>query len=71
MGHPNWLSNACLSLSKKLTHPCFIGPRDSTAMAVKSFLCLTPVFFEILRSEAFSKVAPLIADVLGRWELAI
>ena len=28
------------------------------------------MYFEILRSEASSAVAPLTADVLGRWELA-
>ena len=39
-------------------------------MATKSYLCLTPAYFEILRSEASSAAAPLTADVLGRWELA-
>ena len=39
-------------------------------MATKSYLCLTSVYFEILRSEASSEAAPLTADVLGRWELA-
>ena len=40
-------------------------------MATKSYLCLTPVYFEILRSEASSAAAPLTAEVLGRWELEL
>ena len=55
---------------KKINPSSFIGPRDSTAMATKSYLCLTPVYFEILQSEASSAATPLTADVLGRWELA-
>ena len=55
---------------KNIDPSSFIGPKDSTAMATKSYLCLTPVYFEILRSEASSAAAPLTADVLGRWELA-
>ena len=70
MGHPKWLSDACLSPSKKFDPSSFIGPRDSTATATKSYLCLTPVYLEILRIEASSAAAPLTADVLGRWELA-
>ena len=39
-------------------------------MAMKSYLCLTQVYFEIFRSEASSAAAPLTADVLGRSEWA-
>ena len=39
-------------------------------MATKSYLRLTPVDFEISRSEAFSAAMPVKAGVIVRWEIA-
>ena len=55
---------------KKFEPSSFIGPRVSTAMATKSYLCLTPVYFEIFRSEASSAEAPLTADVTDKCDIA-
>ena len=55
---------------KKIDPSSSIVPRDSTAKTTKSYLCLTPVYSDIFRSEASSAAAPLTADVLGRREWA-
>ena len=39
-------------------------------MATKSYLCLTPVYFAIFRSEASSAAAPLTQDVFGKCDCA-
>ena len=61
----------CLQISnRKLTPSSFIGPRISTAMVTKSYLCLTPVYFALFRSEASFAAAPLSHDVFGKCDCA-
>ena len=56
--------------NRKLTPSSFIGPGVSTAIATKSYLCFTPVYFAIFRSESSSAAAPLTQDVFGRCDCA-